>query len=181
MLAGEYASRGMVMQLHLGPLRNVSPSLLHNVGKDAGGDCIGNPPDVAGLASLLGRLEENGKLPKTVLYNLDPSVNRAFAALAGSFAPRVQYGPAWWFNDHIRGIRAQLGELAETGMLASSVGMLTDSRSFTSFVRHEYYRRILCDFLGELIEEGLYPDDLRSMGRIVSDICYSNAQRFFEQ
>ena len=99
--------------------------------------------------------------------------------MAGNFAPKVQFGAAWWFNDTMRGMRAQLDELLETGQLARSVGMLTDSRSITSFPRHEYYRRILCGRLGELVENGQYPDDLQTLGRIVSDVCFGNAQRFF--
>ena len=100
--------------------------------------------------------------------------------MAGNFAPRVQYGAAWWFNDTIRGIEAQIDELMETGALAASVGMLTDSRSFTSFVRHEYYRRILCRKIGRLVQEGMYPEDIDTLGGIVKRICYDNASEFFE-
>lgn len=167
------------MQLHLGPIRNVSPWLMRSFGADAGGDSVGRTTDPFALGAFLGDLEESDALPRAILYNLNPADNRMLASMAGNFAPKVQYGAAWWFNDHLRGIEAQLDELAETGALAASVGMLTDSRSFTSFVRHEYYRRILCRKLGRLAEEGLYPRDEQTLGGIVADVCYGNAARFF--
>ena len=178
-LAREYARRGLVMQLHLGPIRNNSPRLWGAVGPDAGADSVGYTTDPAALSAFLGKLEGEGALPKTILYNLNPADNTLLSTMAGNFAPRVQYGAAWWFNDHLRGIRAQLDELMETNALAASVGMLTDSRSFTSFVRHEYFRRILCARLGELVEAGLYPRDTESLGELVRDVCYRNAERFF--
>lgn len=178
-LGAEYARRGMVMQLHMGPIRNVNPSLYSSFGPDAGGDSVGRTTDPYALAAFLGKLKENGSLPKTILYNLNPADNGVLSSLAVDFAPDVQYGAAWWFSDHWRGIRAQLDELMESGALASSVGMLTDSRSFTSFVRHEYYRRILCQRIGELVESGMYPADMDTLGKIVEDICYGNAERFF--
>ena len=174
-----YARRGMVMQLHLGALRNNSPRLWRLIGADAGGDSVGDTVFAAALGTFLGDLEEMDALPRTVLYNLNPADNAVFAAMAGNFAPQVQYGAAWWFNDHLRGIERQLDELMEAGALAASVGMLTDSRSLTSFVRHEFFRRILCRKLGRLAEEGLYPDDEVALGRIVQDVCYGNATRFF--
>lgn len=124
-------------------------------------------------------LRKDTFLPRSIIYNLNPSDNTVFSTMAGNFAPDVQFGAAWWLNDHIRGIEAQLDELMETGSLAASVGMLTDSRSFTSFVRHEYYRRILCRKLGRLIEDGFYPDDIEALGEIVTRVCYENAERFF--
>ncbi|MBR3001309.1 MAG: glucuronate isomerase [Oscillospiraceae bacterium] len=178
-LGSEYARRGMVMQLHMGPIRNVNPGLYSSFGPDAGGDSVGRTTDPYALAAFLGKLKENGSLPKTLLYNLNPADNGVLSSLAVDFAPDVQYGAAWWFSDHWRGIRAQLDELMESGALASSVGMLTDSRSFTSFVRHEYYRRILCQRIGELVESGMYPADMDTLGKIVEDICYFNAERFF--
>lgn len=178
-LGGEYARRGIAMQLHLGPIRNNSPRLWKAVGPDAGADSVGYPTDPAALATFLGGLEAAGALPRTVLYNLNPADNTVLSTMAGNFAPRVQYGAAWWFNDHLRGIRAQLDELMETNALAASVGMLTDSRAFTSFVRHEYFRRILCQRLGELVESGQYPNDREFLGGLVKDVSYRNAERFF--
>lgn len=178
-LGGEYARRGIVMQLHLGPIRNNSPRLRNSFGPDAGADSVGCQTDPAALSAFLGFLESRGTLPRTILYNLNPADNRMLATMAGNFAPRAQYGAAWWFNDTERGIRDQLRELMETAALSSSVGMLTDSRSFTSFVRHEYYRRILCAELGALVESGRYPQDLSVLGGIVTDVCARNAASFF--
>ena len=179
-LGREYARRGIVMQLHMGAVRNNSPRLWKAIGPDAGADSVGStcPPDA--LSAFLSSLEEDGCLPRTILYNLNPADNMVLSTMAGNFAPQVQFGAAWWFNDQLRGMRAQLDELLETNALASSVGMLTDSRSFTSFVRHEYYRRILCARLGELVESGQYPNDTESLGEIVKDVCYRNACRFID-
>ena len=178
-LAGEYCRRVIVMQLHLGPIRNNSPRLMRAFGPDAGADSVGRQVDPAAISAFLGGLEARGKLPKTILYNLNPADNRMLSTMAGNFAPLVQYGAAWWFNDTERGIRDQIRELSETGTLSASVGMLTDSRSFTSFVRHEYYRRILCSELGALVESGRYPDDFQTLGKIVRDVCSANAKEFF--
>ena len=141
-------------------------------GPDAGADSVGRRTDPVALAAFLGDLEEEGQLPRTVLYNLDPADNALLSTMA-------RFGAAWWFNDNLRGIKRQIEELMETGALALSVGMLTDSRSFTSFVRHEYYRRILCRRLGREVEEGLYPADEKVLGPLVKDICYQNAEEFF--
>lgn len=178
-LGREYARRGLVMQLHLGPIRNNSPKLMKAFGPDAGGDSVGLTADPGTVAAFLGKLESENSLPKTILYNLNPNDNTMLSTMAGNFAPVVQFGAAWWFNDHIRGMRAQIDELMETNALASSVGMLTDSRSFTSFVRHEYYRRILCAQIGEMVASGQYPEDMEFLGKMVQDICYNNAEKFF--
>lgn len=180
-LGGEYARRGIVMQLHLGPIRNNSPKLLSSYGPDAGADSVGRTADPFALSAFLGGLEAKAELPRTILYNLNPNDNTMLSSMAGNFAPKAQFGAAWWFNDHLRGMTAQLDELMETNALASSVGMLTDSRSFTSFVRHEYYRRILCRRLGELMEDGQYPCDIPAVGDMVKDICFHNAARFFSR
>ena len=177
-LVKEYSERDVVMQLHLEPLRNNSPSLYASYGRDAGADSIGSPSGPEGLAAFFSRAEETCGLPRTIIYNLNPANNRVFSSMAGNFAPKVQYGAAWWFNDTLRGIGDQIDELMETGQLASSVGMLTDSRSYTSFVRHEYYRRILCSKLGALADGGLYPADTETLGRIVRGVCYGNAYAF---
>ena len=178
-LAGAYAARGMAMQLHLGPIRNNSPRLMEGFGPDAGGDSIGRSPDPAAINAFLGDLEREGGLPRTILYNLNGVDSQMLATTAVNFAPTVRFGAAWWFNDSLRGMERQTDELMETGALALSPGMLTDSRSFTSFVRHEYYRRILCRKLGRLVEDGLYPDDEETLGSMVRDICFRNAADFF--
>ncbi len=178
-LGNEYAKRGICMQLHLGAVRNNSARLFNKLGPDAGGDSIGWTCEPEVLGSFLYKLEENGSLPKTILYDLNPSDNGVLSTMAVNFAPQVQFGAAWWFNDTIRGIKNQLTELMETGALTKSIGMLTDSRSFTSFPRHEYFRRILCRLLAEQVENGLYPEDEKFLGQIVEDICYNNAKDFF--
>ena len=178
-LGKEYAKRGIAMQLHLGPIRNVNPSIYGHIGADAGSDSVGLCVDPFELGAFLGDLEADGGLPNTVLYNLNPADNIVLSTMAINFAPRAQFGAAWWLNDTYRGIRNQLDELMETGALAKSVGMLTDSRSFTSFPRHEYYRRILCQRLGELVASGQYPDDTETLGKIVEDVCWKNAVEFF--
>ncbi|MBQ8563021.1 MAG: glucuronate isomerase [Firmicutes bacterium] len=184
-LASEYEARGLTMQLHLGPIRNNSPKLFASFGADAGGDSIGEVTDPFQLSALLSGLEEAGHLPKTILYNLNPNDSAMMATMAANFAAdggKVQYGAAWWHLDHIRGIGEQIDQLLETGQISGSVGMLTDSRSFTSFVRHEYYRRILCHKLGSLVEEGQYPgdsDSLELLGSMVEDICWKNAVNYF--
>lgn len=181
-LASEYAHRNMAMQLHLGPIRNNSPKLVKAFGADAGGDSIGSATDPYLLGAFLGDLEGADALPKTILYNLHPADTAMLATMAVNFAAdgaKVQYGAAWWLHDHIRGISEQLDQLMETGTISGSVGMLTDSRSFTSFARHEYFRRILCDKLGALVERGEYPADLEFLGEMVEDICWRNAVEYF--
>ena len=181
-LAGEYERRDLIMQMHLGPIRNNSPKLLASFGPDAGGDSIGAVTDPFLLSVFLGDLERADRLPKTILYNLNPADSAMLATMAANFASngaRVQYGAAWWFHDHIRGISAQLDQLMENGLLAGSAGMLTDSRSFTAFVRHEYFRRILCDKLGNLVEQGQYPYDPEALGALVEDVCWRNVARWF--
>lgn len=181
-LAGEYSRRGLAMQLHLGPIRNNSPKLIAAFGADAGGDSIGAATDPFLLSAFLSELEDNDSLPKTILYNLNPADSAMLATMAVNFAAdgaKVQYGAAWWLHDHLRGISEQLDQLMETGLLSGSVGMLTDSRSFTSFARHEYFRRILCNKLGALVEQGEYPGDLETLGAIVENICWKNAVNYF--
>lgn len=134
------------------------------------------------LSALLIDLERVNALPSTILYNLNPADTAMLATMAVSFAAdgaKVQYGTAWWLHDHLRGICEQLDQLLETGLLSGSVGMLTDSRSFVSFARHEYFRRILCDKLGRLVEDGQYPCDMGLLGKLVEDICWKNAVAYF--
>lgn len=137
-LGKAYHAHGVAMQLHLGPIRNQNPRLMAEIGPDAGGDSVGLTTDPFQLGAFLGKLEREGCLPNTILYNLNPTDNAMLATMAVNFAPKVQFGAAWWFNDTIRGMRRQIDELMENGLLAKSVGMLTDSRSFSSFPRHEY-------------------------------------------
>ena len=174
-LAGEYCRLGIAMQLHLGPVRNASPRLYALIGPDAGGDSTGKCVDPYVLAAFLGALEGEGRLPNTVIYSINAADNGVVSTLAASFAPKVQMGAAWWFNDTIRGMTAQIYELMETGQLAKSVGMLTDSRSFTSFPRHEYYRRLLCN----IFAEQRYPRDVGTLGAIVRAVTHENARVFF--
>ena len=181
-LGGEYARRDLAMQLHLGPVRNNSPVLMSAFGPDAGGDSIGATTDPFLLGAFLGDLEGAGELPKTVLYNLHPGDSAMLSTMAVNFCAngaKVQYGAAWWLLDHIRGINEQLDQLMETGLISGSVGMLTDSRSFTSFARHEYFRRILCEKIGRKVENGEYPYDIPLLGEMVQDICHRNASRYF--
>jgi glucuronate isomerase len=183
-LAGMDAAGGWVMQLHIGALRNVSSRGLSALGRDAGFDCISDQPVFHGLAAFLDGLEAAGRLPRTLLYCLDPSLNPHLSALAGCF-PRdgepgwVRVGPAWWFNDHRRGMEEQMRSLAETGLLSGFVGMTTDSRSFLSFPRHEYFRRVLCSMLGGMAEAGELPLDTGLLGKMVRDICWGNPSSFF--
>ncbi len=182
-LAEEYAHRNLAMQLHLGPIRNNSPKVMRAFGADGGGDSIGLDTDPYLLGAFLGDLEDADALPKTILYNLNPADTAMLATMAVNFAvdgAKVQYGAAWWLHDHIRGISEQLDQLMETGAISRSVGMLTDSRSFTSFARHEYFRRILCDKLGQIVERGEYPADIEFLGKMVQDICWKNADRYFD-
>ena len=173
-----------MLQLHLGPLRDVSPRLLERVGHDAGADVIGDEPQAAGLARFLGDLERSGPSPRTILYNVNPADNALFAAMAGAFsrpgvASLVQWGPPWWFNDHEQGIRRQLDDLGQIGQLAGFVGMVTDSRSLLSLTRHELFRRILCDAIGRDVAAGRIPADDEVLAALVEAVCVGNAVRFF--
>ena len=173
-----------VLQLHLGPRRDLSPRLLAEVGRDAGADSIGDEPQAAGLARLLGELERDGALPRVVLYNANPCDNALFASIAGAFsrpgvASLVQWGPPWWFNDHEDGMRRQFDDLSSIGQLAGFVGMVTDSRSLLSMTRHELFRRVLCDALGRDVEAGRVPDDPELLAGLVEAVCGGNARRFF--
>jgi glucuronate isomerase len=173
-----------VLQLHLGAIRDASPRLLAQVGRDVGGDVMGDDRQARGLARFLGELERRGTLPRTVLYNLNPADNALFATMAGAYsrpgvAPLIQWGPPWWFNDHEQGMRRQLDDLSEIGQLAGFVGMLTDSRSILSMTRHELFRRVLCDAVGRDVDEGRIPADIEWCETLVRDICVDNAVRYF--
>lgn len=178
------AEAGWVMQLHLGALRNTNTIMLRAIGPDAGFDSIGDFQIASALAKLLDRLNMKGKLSKTILYNSNPRDNELMAAMTGNFQDgsaigKIQYGPAWWFLDQKDGIERQMTALSNMGLLSRFAGMTTDSRSFLSFSRHEYFRRILCNLLGNEIEAGLLPNDTDLVGRMVEDICFNNAKDYF--
>ena len=183
-LGREYHRLGVVMQLHFGVIRDNSRRVFRAIGPDAGIDSIGDQPSIKELAAFLGALDDTGELPKTVLYSLNPNDNAALVSVMGAFQTgeavgKVQHGSAWWFNDHKSGMIEQLTTLAADGYLAGFVGMLTDSRSFLSYARHEYFRRILCELIGSWVENGEYPDDEKALRTIVEGICCRNAECFF--
>ena len=185
-LGREYHRLGVVMQLHFGVIRDNSRRVFRVLGPDAGVDSIGDQPSIKELAAFLGALDENGELPKTILYSLNPNDNAALVTVMGAFQTseavgKVQLGSAWWFNDHKLGMVDQLTTLAADGFLTGFVGMLTDSRSFLSYARHEYFRRILCDLIGTWVENGEYPYDEKALQNIVERICYLNAKNYFLQ
>lgn len=176
--------KGWVMQLHLGALRNNNTRGLTELGPDTGWDSIGDFSQGQGLSKFLNKLDTTNQLPKTILYNLNPADNELFAAMTGNFndgsvAGKVQFGSAWWFLDQKDGMTKQLNALSNIGLLSRMVGMLTDSRSFLSFPRHEYFRRLVCNLFGDDIENGELPNDLAWTGKIIQDICYYNAKNYF--
>ncbi len=184
-LGREYHRLGVVMQLHFGVIRDNSHRVFRALGPDAGIDSIGDAPSIKELAAFLGALDDTGELPKTILYSLNPNDNAALVTVMGAFQTgeavgKLQHGSAWWFNDHKQGMIDQLTTLAADGFLAGFVGMLTDSRSFLSYARHEYFRRILCDLIGGWVENGEYPKKDEALRRIVEGVCYTNAERYFE-
>ena len=180
-----YHKYGWVQQYHIGALRNNSKSMLAKIGPDTGFDAIEDQNYMAKLSALMGALDGEGALPKTILYCLNPRDNYALTVLSGCFQKEgvkgyVQVGTAWWFLDQQDGMRQNFETLMQVGLIAQSVGMLTDSRSFLAYPRHEYYRRILCQMLGELVESGQYPaEEVETLGQIVENICYNNAKEFF--
>ena len=184
-LGKQYAKHGWVQQYHIGALRNNSKTMLKKIGPDTGFDAIGDEVYMAKLSALLGALDMENALPKTILYCLNNRDNYALTVLAGCFQKegmkgRVQVGTAWWFLDQIDGMKQNLETLMQVGLVAQSVGMLTDSRSFLSYPRHELYRRILCNMLGNLVENGLYPaSEIKTLEKIVEDVCYNNAASYF--
>ncbi len=182
--AREYARLGLVMQLHFSCTRNPNSKMFSALGADTGFDSIAVTDSCASLCRLADALEREGKLPRTILYSLNPADNAWLDTLIGAFQDssipgKLQHGSAWWFNDHKTGMREQLISLANLSVLGNFVGMLTDSRSFLSYARHEYFRRILCALVGEWIEGGEYPSDLETAGALVSDISFGNAKRYF--
>jgi len=176
--------KGWVQQFHIGAMRNNNSRKLETLGKDTGWDSIGDFRQARSLAKFLDKLDRNNKLTKTILYNLNPADNELFATMTGNFndgsiAGKIQWGSAWWFLDQKDGMVKQLNALSNMNLLSRFVGMITDSRSFLSFPRHEYFRRILCDLFGEEIENGELPGDINWTGKVVQDICFYNAQNYF--
>jgi len=177
------AEKGWTKQLHLGARRNSNSRRFQELGPDAGFDSIGDWNQADALGAYLDRLDRENALPKTIVYNLNPADNYVFATMIGNFqdgsiAGKIQFGSAWWFLDQKEGMQSQINALSNAGLLSGFVGMLTDSRSFMSYPRHEYFRRILCNMLGTDIQNGELPPDEASIGSMVRDICYNNAHRF---
>ena len=180
----EYTRLDWTMQIHMGALRNNNTVMFNKIGADTGFDSINDDRVAEPLSKLLNAMNSNGTLPKTILYNLNPKDNYVLATMLGNFqsAPykgKIQFGSGWWFNDQRDGMEAQMKALGNLGMLSCFVGMLTDSRSFVSYPRHEYFRRILCNLLGEWVDNGEYPANEKYLGEIVQNICYRNADSYF--
>jgi glucuronate isomerase len=177
------AERGWTKQLHLGALRSTNSRRLRELGPDTGFDSIGDWPQAAPLCGYLNALDNQNALPRTIIYNNNPSDNYVFATAIGNFQDssvpgKIQFGSAWWFLDQKEGIEWQLNALSNVGLLSRFVGMVTDSRSFMSFPRHEYFRRVLCNMLGNDIEKGEVPNDLALVGDMVRKICFENARDY---
>lgn len=185
-LGRQYARLHWVQQYHIGALRNNSARYMRELGPDTGFDAIEDRTFAKKLSMLLDTLDGTNELPKTILYCLNPRDNEVLATIMNCFQQagvvgKMQFGSAWWFNDQKDGMERQLTALSQLGLLSKFVGMLTDSRSFLSYTRHEYFRRIVCNMLGELIEEGEYPADIEFVGSVVQDICYNNAVNYFKK
>lgn len=180
-----YAELGWVMQYHINASRNNNTRMFEKLGPDTGFDTMNDALIVNPLSRLLDALDQDDALPKTILYSLNPAQNHTIGAMIGCFqgggiAGKIQFGSAWWFNDTKEGMIAQMKTLADLGLLSRFVGMLTDSRSFLSYTRHEYFRRILCNLIGEWVENGEFPEDYDLLGEIVQNICYNNAKEYFQ-
>ncbi|MDO3410948.1 glucuronate isomerase [Saccharibacillus sp. CPCC 101409] len=183
-LGRAYAQKGWAMQLHIGAIRNPNTRMLKRLGPDTGFDTIGDPRVADSLCGLLDALDSDNLLPRTILYNLNATSNDVLAALISSFQQegirgKMQFGSGWWYNDQKEGMLKQLTSLSSIGLLSSFVGMLTDSRSFLSYTRHEYFRRILCNLIGGWAEDGEVPDDLPLLGKLVQDVSFNNANAYF--
>ncbi len=183
-VASKYEELGWVMQLHYGCIRDTNTTMYKLLGPDTGFDCISNYAPASQLAGFLNAVNEAKNLPKTVLYSLNPGDDELIGTILGCFqgsdaVGKIQQGSAWWFNDHKTGMRKQMTSLANLGLLGNFLGMLTDSRSFLSYPRHEYFRRIMCDLIGGWVENGEYPKNMKNLEKIVKGICYNNAVRYF--
>jgi glucuronate isomerase len=176
--------KGWVQQFHLGAIRNNNSRMQTKLGADSGFDSIGDFGIARPMAKFFNRLDSDDKLAKTIIYNLNPRDNELFATMIGNYNDgsvpgKMQYGSAWWFLDQKDGMEKQINALSNLGLLSRFIGMLTDSRSFLSFSRHEYFRRILCNMIGNEIEAGELPNDIKWHGKIIQDICYNNAKAYF--
>jgi glucuronate isomerase len=176
--------KGFVQQYHLGALRNNNSRMLKQLGPDTGWDSVGDFSQAKALAKFLDRLDRDNKLAKTIIYNLNPADNELFATMIGNFndgtaAGKIQWGSSWWFLDQKDGMTKQINALSNMGLLSRFIGMLTDSRSFLSFPRHEYFRRLLCNLFGEEIENGELPNDIDWIGKVIKDICFNNVKNYF--
>lgn len=183
-LGKEYAKRGWVMQLHYGTIRDTNTKMFRKLGPDTGFDSIATHNTAEGIVGFLNALNMTDELPKTILYSLNPSDNEMLGTVLGCFQGteaqgKLQHGAAWWFNDTKTGMIDQMTSLANLSLLGNFVGMLTDSRSFLSYTRHEYFRRILCNLIGTWVENGEYPNDIEYLGKMVEDICFNNAVSYF--
>jgi glucuronate isomerase len=179
-----YHERDWVQQFHLGPIRNNNSRLNTKLGADSGFDSIGDAPQALQLSLFLDHLDQGDQLAKTIIYNINPAANEVFASMMGNFNDgsvkgKIQFGSGWWFLDQKDGMEKQLNAFSNMGLLSTFIGMITDSRSFLSFPRHEYFRRILCNLIGEEMEKGLLPGDEKWMGDIVKKVCYYNAKEYF--
>jgi glucuronate isomerase len=177
------AKRGWTKQLHLGAMRNNNTRRLAQIGPDTGFDSIGDFPQAQALAAYLNKLDSDNQLPKTIIYNLNPADNYTFAAMTGNFQDgiipgKIQYGASWWFLDQKEGMEWQLNALSNLGLLTRFIGMITDSRSFMSYPRHEYFRRLLCNLIGRDVVKGLLPDDDTLIGPMIKNICYTNVKNY---
>lgn len=182
--AQKYTEKNWVMQIHFGCLRDNNKPQFAKLGSDTGYDAVNSQSGVENVAPLLNAFAENDGLPKVILYSLNPADNTAIATTmacfqGGGIAGKLQQGSAWWFNDNRPGMRQQLTDLASNGVLGCFVGMLTDSRSFLSYTRHEYFRRVLCELIGEWVESGQYPNDTKQLKKLVADLCYNNTNGYF--
>ena len=180
-----YNKNGMVMQLHIGALRNNNTRMFKKLGADVGFDSIDDGEVATSLSRLLDSLDITDELPKTILYCLNPKDNEVLGTMLGNFqgggvAGKIQFGSGWWFNDQKDGMERQMMALSQLGLISQFVGMLTDSRSFLSYTRHEYFRRILCNYIGGLVENGEYPADMEILGEIVQNICYNNIEKYIK-
>jgi glucuronate isomerase len=176
--------KGWTQQFHVGAIRNNNSRMFEQLGPDTGYDSIGDQGMARDMSALFDRLDSTGQLTKTILYNLNPSDNEVMATMAGNFNDgktpgKMQFGSGWWFLDQKKGMTEQMNTLSQLGLISRFVGMLTDSRSFLSFPRHEYFRRILCNLFGTDMENGEIPDDMQATGKMVQDICYNNAKQYF--
>lgn len=181
-----YSKRNMVMQLHIGALRNNNTRMFKKLGADVGFDSIDDGEIATGISRLLDSLDMTDELPKTILYCLNPKDNEVLGTMIGNFqgggiAGKIQFGSGWWFNDQKDGMERQMMALSQLGLISQFVGMLTDSRSFLSYTRHEYFRRILCNYIGNIVENGEYPCDMEILGEIIENICYNNIEKYINK